>query len=77
MQPRALAAALSLAVLAWTPLLAQEPSVETSALGKPLLHVEKKTLDFGDIKQGETLEATFEIENRGDADLVIFSARPS
>ncbi len=39
------------------------------ATGAPALQVDKEKVDFGDVKLGQTVEATFEVTNIGDQPL--------
>ena len=49
----------------------------TSAYASPLLHIDKPQYDFGTISQEDKVEHVFEIENRGDSDLLIEKLAPS
>lgn len=53
-----------------------EPSDDAPS-GGPRLFVEKETVDLGTVKEGETAETVFVLENKGDADLVIERIRTS
>ena len=53
-----------------------EPPDEAPS-GGPRLVVEKETIDLGTIKEGETVETVFVLENKGEADLVIDRIRTS
>lgn len=48
-----------------------------TAMAEPKIHVETRKIDLGRVRQGETVEATFNIENRGDENVVIESVRTS
>lgn len=43
----------------------------------PVSHVEKRTIDFGTIKEGEKVDCDFIIENRGKTDLYIRKVKPA
>ena len=47
------------------------------ALAGPLLELEEKSFDFGDVKEGSTLEHAFTILNKGDKVLQIDKVKPS
>jgi hypothetical protein len=46
-------------------------------LGSAIIEFDKKEFDFGTIKQGEVVEGTFLISNKGKTDLIITSAKAS
>jgi hypothetical protein len=46
-------------------------SASTARAGKPVIHIENRTVDIGNVMQGDTATAVFTIENRGDGDLMI------
>lgn len=48
---------------------AAAPEVEVTVTGQPSLSVDKEKLDFGDVKLGEWVQATFEVANVGDQPL--------
>ena len=43
----------------------------------PQAVVVQESIDFGTVKEGEDVKATFVIENRGQAELKILRAKPS
>ncbi len=45
------------------------PPVEVTVQGQPSLSVNQEKIDFGDVKLGEWVEASFEIANIGDQPL--------
>ena len=47
------------------------------AYAQPSLHVDRPEFDFGTISQEDKAEHIFEIENRGDSDLIIEKLTPS
>ena len=53
-----------------------EPPDDAPSSG-PRLIVEKEKVDLGTLKEGETAETVFVLENKGDADLVIDRVRTS
>jgi len=54
------------------------PSEGGEASGpRPKIHCENTTVDLGKVKEGDLAKATFAIENRGDADLIIDNVRAS
>ena len=46
-------------------------------LGSAIIEFDKKEFDFGTIQQGEVVEGTFLISNKGKTDLIITSAKAS
>lgn len=46
-------------------------------LGSAIIEFDKKEFDFGTIKQGEVVEGTFLVSNKGKTDLIITSAKAS
>lgn len=48
---------------------AAAPQVEVTVTGRPSLSVNNETIDFGDVKLGEWVQATFEVANIGDQPL--------
>ncbi len=48
-----------------------------AATGEPGIHVEQRTIDLGRVRQGEAVAVVFDIENRGDEDIVVQSVRTS
>lgn len=56
----------------------QKAEKKIPADGKyPVITFKETEFDFGDIKQGEKVEHTFEFTNTGEADLLISTARAS
>ena len=56
----------------------QKAEKKIPADGKyPVITFKETEFDFGDIKQGEKVEHTFEFTNTGEADLLIITARAS
>jgi hypothetical protein len=51
------------------------PPAAPQVTGGPALQVDKESLDFGDVKLGQTVEAKFEVTNVGDQPLR-FTKRP-
>ncbi len=49
----------------------------SSAYASPVLHIDKPQFDFGTISQDDKAEHVFEIENRGDGELIIEKLTPS
>ncbi len=43
----------------------------------PVMHLENKNADFGEVKQGEKVVLFYTFENAGGRDLIIFEAIPS
>jgi hypothetical protein len=55
-----------------------KPTFEAPTDGKyPVITFKHAEYDFGDIKQGEVVEHTFEFTNTGEADLIIGDAKAS
>lgn len=52
------------------------PAPAAPAPGRPVCKVESLSLDLGEIKEGEDAVGVFKIQNTGDAELKILSARP-
>ena len=42
----------------------------------PVVKVDNREFDFGEVKEGQSLEHTFKIFNKGDQELEIISVRP-
>jgi P pilus assembly chaperone PapD len=51
--------------------------IATSSHAAPSIRIDKPQHDFGTITQADKAEHVFEIENRGDSDLVIEKLAPS
>jgi cell division septal protein FtsQ len=51
------------------------PAAAIEVSGQPSLKVDQQSIDFGDVKLGQTVQATFELANVGDQPLR-FSAAP-
>lgn len=47
------------------------------SLGSPILEFDKTEYDFGTIVEGDKVQGTFVITNKGKADLIITSVKPS
>ena len=56
---------------------AKKPSSGDAQGPQPKLVVEKDKIDLGEVKEGETVDAVFVLENKGDADLKIENVRTS
>lgn len=48
---------------------ASQPKVEVTVKGAPSLSVDRNQIDFGDVKLGQTVEASFVVANVGDKPL--------
>ncbi|MBL8046730.1 MAG: hypothetical protein JNL09_09325 [Anaerolineales bacterium] len=48
---------------------ASQPKVEVTVQGAPSLSVDRNKIDFGDVKLGQTVEASFVVANVGDKPL--------
>ena len=46
-------------------------------LGSAIIEFDNKEFDFGTIQQGEVVEGTFSVSNKGKTDLIITSAKAS
>jgi len=50
---------------------------DEAAVKQPKVEISPSAYDFGTVKEGEKATATFKIKNTGDADLIIYDAKPS
>lgn len=50
---------------------------DDSAGARPRIHIAEPIFDFGVIRQGETIEHTFEVQNTGDEPLILYRAKSS
>lgn len=48
---------------------ASQPKVEVTVKGAPSLSVDRNQIDFGDVRLGQTVEASFVVANVGDKPL--------
>jgi hypothetical protein len=48
---------------------ASQPKVEVTVKGAPSLSVDRNKIDFGDVKLGQTVQASFVVANVGDKPL--------
>jgi len=46
-------------------------------LGSPIIEFDQKEYDFGDITEGDVVEGTFTVFNKGKTDLIITEVKPS
>lgn len=60
------AGVLLLAVGGWLAFRPRAPQVPIEVSGAPSLRAEPSSLDFGDVRLGETVTAVFELSNAGD-----------